>query len=269
MAIGNEKKPKRIEAKQTYGYTKEAAFVYALSSAALTFTISKACFAGKIPGCSCANKPVFVQADKAHQIRQKDFRGCSDITGKGVKFSRHFSLAELKKKHARNPVSQQRQRIKKHNIKLGGQVVRDLLSVSCRCHGVTGNCQLKHCMKRLPTFQQVATKLVTLYDNALQIDTRQQRNGGKKLSGVKGLLLYIDSSPNYCNVNESLGTTGTTGRECLLNGAGKQSCKQLCCGRGHKTQEIEIVENCKCRYVWCCYVKCDVCKSSRLQHTCS
>ena len=107
-----------------------------------------------------------------------------------------------------------------------------------------------------------------MYDEAIQIDPRQQRNGAKKIA-AKGKLIYADSSPNYCIANESLGTTGTTGRECLLTGAGKQSCTKLCCGRGYKTQRIEIVENCRCRYVWCCYVKCSVCKSSRLQHTCN
>ena len=146
--------------------------------------------------------------------------------------------------------------------------MRDLLSVNCRCHGVTGACQLKHCMKRLPTFQEVAAKLSKMYEKALLIDTRQQRSGKKKISGAKGSLLYCDSSPNYCLADKSLGTTGTTGRECLLNGAGKQSCEKLCCGRGFSTQKIEIVENCKCRYVWCCEVKCEVCRSSRLQHTC-
>ena len=102
--------------------TKESAFVYALASAALTFTISKACFSGKIYSCACSNKPIFVQADKADQVRQRDFGGCPDITLKGIKFSRQFAFAEMKKKHARHPISQQRQRIKKHNIRLGGQV---------------------------------------------------------------------------------------------------------------------------------------------------
>lgn len=122
-------------------------------------------------------------------------------------------------------------------------------------------------MKRLPTFQEVAAKLFEMYDKAIQIDPRQQRSGAKKIA-AKGALLYADSSPNYCIADDSLGTSGTSGRECLLNGVGKQSCEKLCCGRGYKTQQIEIVENCKCKYVWCCYVKCEVCRSSRVQHTC-
>jgi len=247
--------------------TKESAFVYALASAAMTFTISKACFSGKLFGCSCSNKPIFVQASKANQVRQSDFGACPDITLKGIKFSRQFAFAELKKKHSKNPINQQRQKIKKHNIKLGGQVVRDLQSINCRCHGVTGACQLKHCMKRLPTFPEVATRLFKMYEKAVQIDLRQQRSGGKKFA-ARGKLVYADSSPNYCIADESLGTSGTTGRECLLSGAGNQSCEKLCCGQGYKRQRIETVENCRCKYVWCCYVKCEVCKSSRLQYTC-
>lgn len=141
--------------------------------------------------------------------------------------------------------------------------------MNCRCHGVTGACQLKHCMKRLPTFQEVAKKLSAKYDAAVMVDMLQQRSGSKKQSGHKGAILYADSSPNYCLANKNLGTDGTTDRECLFDAsAGKQSCEQLCCGRGFKTQEIEIVERCRCRYIWCCHVKCETCKSTRIQHTC-
>eukprot|EP00794_Sanderia_malayensis_P011067 gene11067-12235_t len=196
--------------------TKEAGFVYALSTAALTFTISKSCLSGKISGCSCGNRQIFVEASKAPEIRQRDFGGCPDITLMGSKFAKQFAIADLKKKQTRNAVMQQRNRIKKHNVRLGGQVVKDLLSVNCRCHGVTGACQMKHCMKRLPTFQQVAKNLLSKYDNAVKVDTRRQRSAIKKHNAIKGSLVYADQSPNYCNRNTQAGIEGTVGRECLL-----------------------------------------------------
>ena len=116
--------------------TKESAFVYALSSAALTFTISKACLAGKIPGCGCPKRAVFVTADKANNVRQRDFGGCPEVTSVGYKFARQFSNAEFRKKLPRNSDFGQRNRIKRHNIKLGGQVSSQYLHVNisqCTC----------------------------------------------------------------------------------------------------------------------------------------
>ena len=147
------------------------------------------------------------------------------------------------------------------------KVVRDLLSVNCRCHGVTGSCQTKHCMKRLPTFEEVAQTLVTKYDRARPLIYTQY---GKvyKLNKAKGDLLYLDQSPNYCSKNMRAGTTGTKGRECSRDIRRKDSCERLCCGRGYDLKTIEIVERCGCKYVWCCYVKCNKCKKTRITYTC-
>ncbi|EJW78635.1 hypothetical protein WUBG_10456, partial [Wuchereria bancrofti] len=49
-------------------------------------------------------------------------------------------------------------------------------------------------------------------------------------------------------------------RECNLTSSDSNSCNSLCCGRGYYTKQMLIEEQCQCKYVHCCYVKCKTCK---------
>lgn len=46
-------------------------------------------------------------------------------------------------------------------------------------------------------------------------------------------LLYIEESPNYCDVNNKTGTYGTQGRFCSRTSSGTDGCNIMCCGRGY------------------------------------
>lgn len=51
--------------------------------------------------------------------------------------------------------------------------------------------------------------------------------------------------------------------------AGEGSCRNLCCGRGYRTSTNETLERCNCRYIWCCKVECDICKTITETHYCN
>lgn len=65
----------------------------------------------------------------------------------------------------------------------------------------------------------------------------------------------MDKSPDYCNQDKQLEIQGTVGRECFS----KTECDKLCCGRGIRTLNETRNESCKCKFKWCCDVKCETC----------
>ena len=142
------------------------------------------------------------------------------------------------------------------------------MELVCRCHGVSGSCQTKTCFRRLSEFKQVATLLKKKYDKAINVVSKTKGQDTRVLRPRRGKrytqndLIALDPSPNYCKKSEDRGTLGTFGRECNPATSGKGSCSYMCCGRGHKTVDLEIEERCKCEYVWCCYVKCQKCKKT-------
>lgn len=74
--------------------SREAAFVYAISSAGVVYAITRACSQGELKACSC---------DPLKRGRSKDERGefdwggCSDNIHYGIKFAKAFVDAKEKK----------------------------------------------------------------------------------------------------------------------------------------------------------------------------
>lgn len=66
-----------------------------------------------------------------------------------------------------------------------------------------------------------------------------------------------------------LGVLGTRGRLCNRGSFGLDGCRLLCCGRGYQTRVREVEEKCKCRFVWCCNVVCELCHYKKEEHACN
>ena len=153
------------------------------------------------------------------------------------------------------------------------QAIQSLQTIDCRCHGVSGACAHKSCWKRLPEFPKVAKKILQKYDNAVKVtyerSTRSFKPAYYDVTSVRpDHLIYGYNSPNYCDRNEKLGVLGTAGRQCNSTSLGHDHCTLLCCGRGVNIKRVELVERCRCKYYWCCYVKCKQCKRTVDQYTC-
>lgn len=81
-------------------------------------------------------------------------------------------------------------------------------------------------------------------------------------------LVHLDPSPQYCERNLSTGSLGTVDRPCNLTAHGLDSCDLLCCGRGHNIHQLLKRWQCRCKFIWCCHVKCDICHERIEQYTC-
>ena len=82
-------------------------------------------------------------------------------------------------------------------------------------------------------------------------------------------LVYADESPDFCSADAELGLRGTRGRECSRTSRFADNCAIMCCGRGARTQETVIEEQCLCKFVWCCRVECKNCTRRVRTHTCN
>ncbi|XP_014249666.1 protein wingless isoform X1 [Cimex lectularius] len=261
---------------------RETAFIYAITSAAVTHAVARSCAEGSIESCTCDYSHVSRGAPKGaagvHGVRDWEWGGCSDNIGFGFKFSREFVDTGERGRSLR-------EKMNLHNNEAGRAHVAAEMRQECKCHGMSGSCTVKTCWMRLPPFRVVGDNLKDRFDGASRVSVSNAgsiRPTGKKSRynlqlkpfnpehkppGVKDLV-YMDTSPNFCDRNPKLGIQGTQGRQCNDTSIGVDGCDLMCCGRGYRTQEIVVVERCACTFHWCCEVKCKLCRTKKTVHTC-
>ena len=72
-------------------------------------------------------------------------------------------------------------------------------------------------------------------------------------------LVYVKESPDFCVANGTIGVAGTARRRCKENSKASDGCELLCCGNGYFETRAVKREQCECKFVWCCEVKCQWC----------
>uniref|UniRef100_A0A6I8N876 Protein Wnt n=1 Tax=Ornithorhynchus anatinus TaxID=9258 RepID=A0A6I8N876_ORNAN len=245
--------------------TREAAFVYAISSAGVAFAVTRACSSGELDKCGCDRT--------VHGVSPQGFQwsGCSDNIAYGVAFSQSFVDVRERSKGA----SSSRALMNLHNNEAGRKAILNHMRVECKCHGVSGSCEVKTCWKAMPPFRKVGNVLKEKFDGATEVE--QRKVGSAKVLVPKNSqfkphtdedLVYLDSSPDFCDHDLKNGVLGTWGRQCNKTSKAIDGCELMCCGRGFHTEEVEVVERCSCKFHWCCFVKCKQCHRLVELHTC-
>lgn len=322
--------------------TREAAFVYAVSSAAFVHSITRACSAGKMRRCSCDPMRRY---GVGHDIKgQFQWGGCSDHMKFGARYARKFldaryramrgiSMPGRRARQRKRPNSQLkraratlmqadssfggfmgdaaaassdaagklsaaqaesvRAMMNLHNNRAGRRAVMKHKRLLCKCHGVSGACSMRTCWRAMhdmrvisgflrrkfdgaipvkPSFGGGRLELLNFdngyqmyYNNRMEDSTAVQR---KQRRPTKSTLVYLHKSPNYCVLNSDVGVTGTGGRECNNTSTGSDSCAILCCGSGYDTFSVTMTHKCKCKFYWCCKVKCKLCTGVVEKHRC-
>ncbi|VVC24564.1 Wnt,Wnt protein, conserved site [Cinara cedri] len=276
--------------------TKEQSFVYALSSAALTYTMTRDCASGMLPSCGCGTHP----DDTDGTFK---WSGCDDNVRWGAKFARQFVKSENRPPRSaavkrlaaaagdgeyggdvidmpanvndEAVLSEQRAMaiVDEHNYRIGRKIVMSSMKTHCKCHGMSGSCNVKTCWRGLPNkFITVGVKLLKLYNKSpespVKVGMVQVIQSGIP-KHTENSLVYITESSDYCNYDPRVGSYGTVGRKCNTTIIGNENCLTMCCGRGYTTQIIEQTERCQCKYHWCCYVNCQNCTSLVKRQICN
>jgi len=155
------------------------------------------------------------------------------------------------------------------------QAIEDLMRVQCKCHGVSGSCELKTCWRSMPPFREVGATLRDKFDGAVEV--LERRSGSRRelvarnarfRSPTGADLVFVAASPDFCEEDGRTGSLGTRGRLCDRESSGTDGCELMCCGRGFQTRRRVVVERCRCKFHWCCFVRCQRCRIELEEHVC-
>ncbi|XP_060518209.1 protein Wnt-1 [Cylas formicarius] len=145
---------------------RETAFIYAITSAAVTHSIARACSEGAIETCYCEKhrRPqVFGNGNAAmSNVRDFEWGGCSDNIGFGFDVSREFVDTGERGKSLR-------EKMNLHNNEAGRRHVQSQMRQECKCHGMSGSCTVKTCWMRVPNFRVIGDILKDRFDGASHI----------------------------------------------------------------------------------------------------
>ncbi|VDP89412.1 unnamed protein product [Echinostoma caproni] len=125
------------------------------------------------------------------------------------------------------------------------------MEVQCKCHGVSGSCEMRTCWRSLPKFRDLGEHLQERFHQAILVDYVDKR------------LVPVDT------LTEQSPDIGTYGRRCVEDAKGLNSCEYLCCNRGFKRETFVQEERCNCKFQWCCKVICQTCRKTVVVSTCN
>ncbi|VVC97308.1 unnamed protein product [Leptidea sinapis] len=137
---------------------REAAFLYALTAAGVAHAIARACAQGRLVSCGCDPLGYRTSLDSRGRARPNkwEWSGCSHNLAYGVDFSRKFL-------DIREKVDDLQSKINVHNNNAGRSILSSHMEVRCKCHGLSGSCQLRTCWRATPDFRIVASTIKRQY----------------------------------------------------------------------------------------------------------
>uniref|UniRef100_H2YME8 Protein Wnt n=1 Tax=Ciona savignyi TaxID=51511 RepID=H2YME8_CIOSA len=260
--------------------TRERSFVYALSSAAVAYAITRDCSLGNIVGCGCDQ----TWPQRAPFNQSFDWGGCSDNIRWGVEMSKLFVDAQEYERGRQKRIGRNRRRRRKREInertvnlnnnKFGREAILSGMGKKCRCHGISNSCESMTCWRTLPSFRKVGRILKRSYSTAVQVIGKcyscskvsskygryllRPRDRDRRSVGNR-YLAFLRMSSDFC---------ATTGRTCDADKSGPSGCDVMCCGRGYVIKTSYVTAKCGCKFSWCCDVTCKSCNETRVEYVC-
>lgn len=277
---------------------RELAYLRALISSSVVLSLARSCSYGpNKAGCGCrahlASPPATSLTNRSLMANQPEndtstkfaWQGCEESIKMAFEVSKVY-LDTLNSLDSNSTSDQVIERINARNFEAGRVAVRKNIHKICKCHGVSGSCQVKHCWSGVPSLSQVGAYLRRQYNYAAKVgstntDETELSSLETELSHLSpDKLVFADPSPDYCYENSQLGVDGTLGRYCSRSRFGpdgrevskseRDSCDRLCtkCGYKVKREVIQVEKQCDCRFVFCCKVECKRCPQSEMTYKC-
>lgn len=196
--------------------SREKAFLYAISSAGVVHSITKACSKGELAECGCVDNKASSSSSSTSPDGTKgswEWGGCSDDIHFGTEFSRKFIDSIEDGTSAEGMMNL-------HNNEVGRRIMKSKMELICKCHGVSGSCTIKVCWRKMKPFKEVGEMLAARFDGATQVKIIE--TGGKKQNGKKNNkrrqrrmrptqknvkrpskmdLVFLEESPDFCFKN--------------------------------------------------------------------
>lgn len=209
-------------------------------------------------------------ADLSSNVAKFVWKGCDEMVKFGFKVSKKY----LEFEDVHDEVSR---RINAHNYEVGRIAVKRSMKKKCKCHGISGSCQVNTCWTSVPDMSQVGDYLKRQYRLAAKVGAISAEDSNivslnKEISSISAdKLVFADASPDYCYENPKLGINGTLGRYCSrakhhpdgseVSRSERDSCDRLCTKCGYKIKRDRVIKEkqCDCRFVYCCSVECKLC----------
>ncbi|GAB1610753.1 protein Wnt-10b-like [Argonauta hians] len=136
------------------GY-RETAFAHAISAAGVTHQVSTACSLGKLSSCGC-------DMTSHGPATSWEWGGCSH----NIEFGDQFAQKFLDAKDTAKDIQAQ---INLHNHRAGRLAVINNVGKTCKCHGMSGSCEMKTCWKSAADFRQVGSVLKKKFKAARKV----------------------------------------------------------------------------------------------------
>ena len=142
----------------------------------------------------------------------------------------------------------------------------------CYCHGISGSCSVQTCWIVTPPLNTIGEILTEKYNGALEVTVSSSSNPPLLISHLKTTtrqdLVYTKSSPTYCDRDTHYGSLGTAGRQCDRKPNSAKNCDVMCCNRGFRRKIVAFTEDCNCKFIWCCHLKCEKCTHVEERYYC-
>ncbi|XP_065052223.1 protein Wnt-6-like [Rhopilema esculentum] len=266
-----------IEAIVSYGY-KEVAYLFAIQSAGVAHAITTGCHMGMFANCQCKSKKKRRQRKLAkHEKRNLHYKGnIYDWSDHCLERAISYGKGMSRKVMRNDKVRDVRGLVDRHNKEAGRLALTSMElghQSQCKCHGISGACHLKTCVRKLPDFRDIGRFLLQKYDSAVKVMI--DNKGTKLLPKEKSFehhtstdLVYTDDSPDFCKANVKTGSMGTSGRRCVPGDGKLNSCSILCCDKGEEKSFVILEEHCNCTFQYCCDVHCEICRKNVTSYTC-